>query len=119
MRHGTPTKRAYFYVKILDGTDEKTVLRWFITKNGTLAITGTDFEEHELWMLHEDTAFLVGTLIKSKFNHVLKLRKGSVLELDSDSFDWINHRWESQTFNGRGCSAYENHLPRAQFNYAD
>lgn len=81
------------------------ILRVFKTENsGLLAITGEDFDNHELWLLNGQQAQLLGTANEVTFKH---LKRSRVLNLTvtGTSFDWINEdllaQWANKTLTGR------------------
>ena len=54
-----------------------------------LILTGNDFDDHELWLLDNDAAELLGTLTEESYKH-LRRSKNLLLFVGNSNFNWVN-----------------------------
>jgi hypothetical protein len=72
------------------------LLRFFQLSNDCfLAITGVDFDDHELWHLNGNDAELLGTATEETFKH-LKRTRNLELTVNSTNFTWLNEELTEQ-----------------------
>lgn len=85
-------------------THEVELIRPFnLTDGAVLALTGSDFDDHELWLLHgSGLANLVGTLPEHEYKH---LRRSKHLSLEFGKFAWVKPEFLKEnggrTFSGK------------------
>ena len=81
------------------------LLRFFqLSKSCFLAVTGSDFDDHELWHLNDGDAELLGTATEETFKH-LKRTRNLELTIDSTHLAWLNEelpeQWTNKVLTGK------------------
>jgi hypothetical protein len=67
-----------------------------------ILLVGSDFDDHELWFIHDTQATLIGTLTEETYKKIRRMRR-LVLQISIENFHWINPQCNfiGTTFNGK------------------
>lgn len=104
-------------IKVDDGVIDGPVFKWFdVGQQASLVVLNPEYEEHDVWLLHDGQAYLMGTLTDKRFAGVSHARKGTALDLtcDTQNFEWLAGRergkdgpWHGLHLRGKGVSVSE------------